>query len=224
MKRVDAASRPASARVRCSGSTFETNATSGAPLRASSWAASASHARRGPRSEPPMPILMTERSGRPVAPLRRPSRTARVISDIRSRVARISAVTSTPSTTMLADECARSAGCSAGRRSDRLTFSPANSAAIQCARFSLLGRLQQGAERLGVDPLLREVNAPVVPLDGQRPHALGIADEKLVQRRRLQPARMVGKVGERGGGFDVHDCRFDLRDSSFTHGRLEWQC
>ncbi len=78
-----------------------------------------------------MPMLITARSGRPVAPLRRPSRKALVSAAIRSRVARISAVTSRPSTITCADAGARSSGCSTGLRSDRLIFSPAKSAAIQ---------------------------------------------------------------------------------------------
>ena len=85
-KSVVAGSRPDNARVRCSGSTFETNATS----MASVPAGSASQTRRGPRSEPPMPIWTTVRNGSPVAPLRRPSRNVPAMSRMRACVARMS--------------------------------------------------------------------------------------------------------------------------------------
>ena len=71
MNSVVAGSSGSSARVRCSGSTLATNATSTPDVygpkrrRVPGGGASAAQTRSGPRSEPPMPRLTTARIGRP---------------------------------------------------------------------------------------------------------------------------------------------------------------
>ena len=133
-----------------------TNATATGASR-SCGLGSASQTRRGPRSEPPMPRLhdaraSAGRSRRAAGRCAPPSASAR----IRARASRgSSAPTSWPSTSSGASAAPQRRVQRRARCSDRLTFSPANSAAIQCARFApRRARAAQPARRASM-PLLR---------------------------------------------------------------------
>ena len=53
---------------------------------------------------------------------------------------------------------------------------------------------EQRSERVGVDALLGDVEAPSIPLECERVDSVRVADEELVQRRRAKSARALGKV------------------------------
>jgi len=67
----------------------------------------------------------------------------------------------------------------------------------QARRF---GSVEQRVERRIVDPLLRDVDAPVVPVERQRLRALRIAGEELVERRCRKPPCVVGEIVELRAG------------------------
>jgi len=135
MNSVVAGSSPASARVRCSGSTFDTKATSTPSRRDTRGPHNASHTSAGPRSEPPMPMFTTSRIGRPVAPSRNPARSCVASVRMRACVARTAGTTSVPSTRTGVSSCWRSAVCSTARSSERLIFSPLKNALIHSERL-----------------------------------------------------------------------------------------
>ena len=99
---VDAGSSGASARAIASGSTLDTNDTR---TGGASVPARASQTMRGPRSEPPMPMLTTSVIGLPVAPRRRPWRIASAIARMRRCASRIDGITSCPSTRTGVSSC-----------------------------------------------------------------------------------------------------------------------
>ena len=107
--------------------------------------ASARVAIAGPRSEPPMPILMTSVIGWPSAPRTRPSRTSAAKVSIFSRVPITSGMTSLPSTSTGLPEKLRKAVCRTARFSVTLIFSPANIAARLASTPAGLGELDERA-------------------------------------------------------------------------------
>ena len=113
-KAVVAASRPRSSRSRSSGSTLATKRTSKSPS-----LVSASQTRRGPRSEPPMPMQTRVVIGVPRKPGKAPPRMRPASSAMRRRSRATAAASSVSPPTP------RSAVCSAGRFSVGLTMRPA---------------------------------------------------------------------------------------------------
>ena len=110
---------------------------------------------------------------------------------------------SRPSTSSGASPVWRSAVCSAGRRSDWLTFSPAKSAAIQPGRP---GRARVGDEqrqRVPAEPLLRQVDEPVVPGERQAREAVGVAREELGERDAGECSPVGGEIEGDGGSHRV---------------------
>ncbi len=89
---------------------------------------SARHTMRGPRSEPPMPMLMTSVMRLPVAPVQSPLRTCSENTRMRSSTAWMAGMTGLPSTLNVAPAPARSAMCRTARSSVALMWSPANMA------------------------------------------------------------------------------------------------
>ena len=139
MNSVRAGSAEDSASTNCEPSTLATNARRGAPA---AWACNASTAMAGPRSEPPMPILMTRSKGCPVDPRTLPERTDSANFSIRSRSRRTSGITSTPCTrtTSPGAPIRRSAVCSTARRSVVLMSSPSNICEIRSRSCSWSAR------------------------------------------------------------------------------------
>ena len=82
----------------------------------------------GPRSDPPMPMLMTSVNVSPSAPQTRPSRTSAAKRGNFSRAPMTSGITSLPSTRTGLPEKLRKAVCRTARFSVALIFSPANMA------------------------------------------------------------------------------------------------
>ncbi|MNN32401.1 hypothetical protein D3C81_1461230 [compost metagenome] len=94
--------------------------------------ASARQTMRGPRSEPPMPMLTTSVMVWPVEPVQAPPRTRSEKSCMRQRTSWMAGITETPSTLNGASGSARSATCRAARSSVVLMCSPANMASRRC--------------------------------------------------------------------------------------------
>src|SRR6516164_4661329 len=90
-----------------------------------------SYAITGPRSEPPIPTLMTLRMRLPVWPVQAPLRTRLEKALILSRTAWTSGTTFFPSTTMVASFGARRATCNTARFSVMLILSPRNIASMR---------------------------------------------------------------------------------------------
>ena len=89
--------RPASTSSNWVRSGLETKSS----VRSARWASLRAHAIAiGPRCEPPMPMLTIWRMALPVAPVQAPPRTFSAKDFSRSRTARTSGMTSTPSTVM----------------------------------------------------------------------------------------------------------------------------
>jgi hypothetical protein len=103
---VSAGSRSPVASRRSAPSTLDTNRKT--RVRSES-ALRASYAMAGPRSDPPMPMLTTFRTGLPVWPFHSPDRTRLDTVAIRSSTAWTCFTTSSPSTTMDRSAGARSA-------------------------------------------------------------------------------------------------------------------
>ena len=126
MNSVSAGSRSIVASRMSTPSTFDTNRNVRA--RSEYWRR-ASVAIAGPRSEPPMPMLITFRIGFPVNPVHSLSRTRIANAAIRSRTSWTSATTSWPSTIKRSLAGARRAVWRTARSSVVLMRSPANIAA-----------------------------------------------------------------------------------------------
>ena len=119
---VRAGSSPCSVESRCAPSTLETKWTRGP----SACGASARHTIRGPRSDPPMPMLTTSAIRSPAWPRQRPERTA---SEKRSIAAspRSTPARNASSTSHTGDSReSRSNACSTARSSVSLMRSPEN--------------------------------------------------------------------------------------------------
>ena len=204
MKSVVAGSRAASARVRCSGSTLETNGDAGRRSRVvGARARRRRGADRGPtrrcRCSPPCAAVV------PVAPLRRPSRTAPASAGHalarRAHLARLRRRRPTrygSSTPRRAAPDAAPARCS-----DRLIFSPAKSAAIQCGEVR--AGCARGAARPAQRASMRSFETSTrqsFQSKRQGLRAIGVAREQLVsvvdESRRAQSVEDIGYGSEIG--------------------------
>jgi hypothetical protein len=125
MKSVVSGLSPSSAAARCAPSTFDTKCTRGRGRRN---AVSASVTKSGPRSEPPIPMLITSVNGRPLQPARAPLAISSQNCPMRRSVRSTSSTTLCPSTTT--GSRARSAVCNAARPSVVLTRAPVNSSSM----------------------------------------------------------------------------------------------
>lgn len=123
MKRQDSGFSEARVLAMWVPSMLETNQTRGPP---EEYGLRASVTMRGPRSEPPMPMLMTSVMGLPVYPFQSPFRTCWQNDFIFSRTLLTSGITSLPSTRMGVFDRFRRATCSTARFSVKLIFSPLN--------------------------------------------------------------------------------------------------
>ena len=89
--------------------------------------------------------------------------------------------TFSPSTSITAPSGARSATCSTARSSVTLIFSPRNIASMRSREAGPSRQLEQQAQRLVGDAVLRVVEVDAVGLDGQALAALGIGGEQVAQ-------------------------------------------
>ena len=143
MNKVRDGSSPRSVSPMSAPSTFETKwlRNCGGAKGASARAAMA-----GPRSEPPMPMLMTSVIGWPSAPRTRPSRTSAAKLSIFSRVPMTSGITSLPSTRTGLPEKLRKAVCRTARFSVTLIFTPANIASRRASTWAALASSTSAAK------------------------------------------------------------------------------
>ena len=119
----------------------------------------------GPRSEPPMPMLITLRIGLPVCPFHSPERTRAAKAAIRSSTSCTCATTSVPSTISVVPFGMRSATCSTERFSEHVYALPGEHGVAVALEVGLLGKLDQQLHRLVDHPVLRVVQV--------QPHSLG---------------------------------------------------
>ena len=139
MTSVVVGSSPFSVSAMSAPSTFETKCTRGP----SCHGAKARVAMAGPRSEPPMPMLMTSVI-LPPCPAKRPSRTWSANSRMRTWVSRTSGITSRPSST-IAPSRLRSAVCRTARSSVSLMRVPPNMASRRPATGAASSRSSASA-------------------------------------------------------------------------------
>ena len=128
-KSVSSGSMSRTVSAKCVASTFETNAVR---IERCENGARAIAAMQGPRSEPPMPMLTTLRTGLPLRPRHAPERTCSAKAAILSSTSRTPGMTSLPSPWSITGppERARSATCRTARSSVSLMCSPRNIASI----------------------------------------------------------------------------------------------
>ncbi len=146
----------------------------------------------GPRSEPPMPILMTSVIGWPSAPRTRPSRTSAAKLSIFSRTPITSGITSLPSTRTGLPSKLRKAVCRTARFSVVLIFSPANMASRLASTLAVLAS-STSALRARVDALLRIIEQEIVKGDAELLKARRIVGEIFSRRARQHALAQAGQ-------------------------------
>ena len=153
-----------------------------AQIAAARTAPSARVAMAGPRSEPPMPILMTSVIGWPSAPRTRPSRTSAAKLSIFSRTPMTSGITSLPSTRTGLPSKLRKRRVQHGALLGRVDLLASEHRLALGLDLGGLGELDERSQNACVDALLRIIEQEIVK-----------GDAELLEARRI-----VGEIRSRG--------------------------